>query len=75
MTSKKLIDSCIDDIKTMLRDPNSDLTSEQQQLLKNGIRDLKRLQKAKTLTHEEAFQVVSRIAKVVYEIANNGFRR
>lgn len=66
----KQIDSCIELIKAMLRDTNNEFTSEQRNMLKNGIRELKRLQKATKLTHQELFTVVSRIAEAAFEIVN-----
>jgi hypothetical protein len=72
MTTSKMIDSCIELIKQMLGDPNNEMTSEQRNKLMSGIRELKRLQKAKKLTHKEAFAVVSSIARAAYEVANTG---
>jgi len=72
MNTKKQLDCCIELIKTMLSDPNNDLTPEQRNKLKKGIRDLKRLQKATKLTRRDIFPVVSRIAEAAYEVVNNG---
>lgn len=72
MHTSKHIDCCIDLIKTMLADTNNELTSGQRNQLKKGIRDLKRLQKATKLTHQEAFMVVSRVAEAALEILNTG---
>jgi hypothetical protein len=74
MNTKKQLDCCIELIKTMLSDPNNDLTPEQRSKLKKGIRDLKRLQKAIKLTRRDIFPVVSRIAEAAYEVVNNGQR-
>lgn len=68
MYKKRYIDSSIDQLRKMLGDPNNELSSEQQSKLKKGIRDLKRLQKATRLTHQQVFVVVSKIAETVYEI-------
>ena len=72
MQTSKHIDSCIELIKQMLGDTNYEMTSEQRNTLMKGIRDLKRLRKAKKLTHKEIFAVVSRIAQVADEVANAG---
>ncbi|HMH14164.1 MAG TPA: hypothetical protein VK578_13760 [Edaphobacter sp.] len=72
MNTKKQLDCCIELIKTMLSDPNNDMTPEQRSKLKKGIRDLKRLQKATKLTRRDIFPVVSRIAEAAYEVVNNG---
>jgi hypothetical protein len=69
MNTEKHIDSSINQLRKMLGDPNNELTSEQQRKLKLGIRDLKRLRKA--FTHEEAYEVASRIAEVAREIMKN----
>jgi hypothetical protein len=68
MTTSKRINSCIELIKEMLGDANNELTSGQREELMAGIRDLKRLQKAKKLTHQEVFMVVARIARAAYEV-------
>lgn len=65
---KKPIDSCIDLLKKMLGDPNNELSSEQQRKLKNGIRELKRLQRTTKLTHAQVFAVVSEIAEAASEL-------
>jgi hypothetical protein len=72
MYSKKCIDSNIDWLKKMLADPNNELSSEQQSKLKKGIRDLKRLQREKRLTHPQIFAVVNEIVQTVYEILKSG---
>ena len=72
MYSKKCIDSSIDWLKKMLGDPNNELSSEQQSKLKKGIRDLKRLQREKRLTHQQVFVVVKEIVQIVYEILRSG---
>ena len=68
MNPKKQIDSCIDLLKAMLGDHNSELLPEQRSKLKKGIRDLKRLQGATKLTHQQVFAVVNEIAQVALEI-------
>ena len=72
MYTKKHTDSSIDLLRKMLGDPNNELSSEQQSKLKKGIRDLKRLQRATNLTHQQVFAVVSKIAETVYEILKSG---
>lgn len=72
MHTSKHIDTCIELIKTMLADINNELTSGQRSKLKKGIRDLKRLQKATRLTHQEVFAVVSQIAEAATEVLNAG---
>jgi hypothetical protein len=68
MNTTKHIDSCIGLLKQMLGDSNNELTSEQRSKLKKGIRDLKRLQRTKQLTHRQVFVVVNEIAEVALEI-------
>ena len=72
MNTSKRINSCIDLLKEMLGDANNELTSGQREQLKSGIRDLRRLLKAKKLTHQEVFVVVARIAKAAYEVVEVG---
>lgn len=72
MYPKKYIDTSIDWLKKMLRDPNNELSSEQQSNLKKGIRDLKRLQRETRLTHQQVFVVVNGIVQTVYEILKSG---
>ena len=72
MYAKKYIDSSIEQLRKMLGDPNNELSSEQQSKLKKGIRDLKRLQREKSLTHQQVFVVVSKIVEAVYEILKSG---
>lgn len=72
MYTKKYIDTGIDRLRDMLGDPNNELSSEQQSKLKKGIRDLKRLQREKRLTHQQVFVVVNEIAQTVYEILKSG---
>jgi hypothetical protein len=71
MNTKRQVDCCIELIKAMLSDTNNDLTPEQRTKLESGIQDLKRLQRAKKLTHREIFPVVSRIAEAAYEVLND----
>jgi ABC-type transporter Mla subunit MlaD len=68
MTIKKQIGSCIDQLRKMLGDTNNELSSEQRSNLKKGVQNLKKLQKAKDLTHEDLFNVVSEIAQTALEI-------
>ena len=72
MQTSKYIDSGIEQLKQMLGDSNNEWTSEQRNTLTKGTRALKRLRKAKKLTHKEVFAVVSRIAQALYEVANTG---
>lgn len=72
MNTKKQIDCCIELVKAMLSDTNNELTPEQRSKLDKGIQDLKRLQKAKKLTHGEIFSVVSSIAEAAYDVLDNG---
>jgi hypothetical protein len=69
---KSTIDSCIDHLRKVLEDSNNELSSEQQRKLKKGIRELKRLKRAKKLTHLQVSAVVSEIAKVTFEILMSG---
>ncbi|SEC18612.1 hypothetical protein [Terriglobus roseus] len=70
MKTSKLIESCIELIKQMLGDANNELTSGQREALIEGIRDLKKLQKATRLDHEKVRLVVARIAEAAYEVAH-----
>jgi hypothetical protein len=72
---QKLIDSCIASLKGMLGDTNNELTAEQQRQLNKGIRDLKRLQKAKTLTYARKFAVAKQIADATYDILKSDLSR
>lgn len=72
MNRNKSIDSGIDLLRKMLEDSNNELTSEQQSKLKKGIRDLKRLKRATSLTYSQVSAVVSEIAKVAFEILTSG---
>ena len=72
MTIKKYIDSCIDQLREMLGDPNNELTSEQQSKIEKHIRDLKRLRRAPKLSHREIFPVANQIAETLFEIAMFG---
>ena len=72
MTTSKYLDSGIELIKQMLGDANNEWTSEQRNTLMKGTRELKRLRKAKKLTHQDVSAVVSRIAQALYEVANAG---
>jgi hypothetical protein len=72
MNTTKHIDSSIALLKQMLGDPNNELTSEQQSKLKKGIRDLKRMLRAKNLTHKQVFVVVGEIAEAALEILKSG---
>lgn len=72
MNTTKHIDSSIALLKQMLGDPNNELTSEQQSKFKKGIRDLKRMLRAKNLNHKQVFAVVSEIAKAAFEISKSG---
>jgi hypothetical protein len=71
MNTKKQVDCCIELIKAMLSDTSNDLTPEQRSKLGKGIRDLKRLQRAKRPTHRDIFPAVSRIAEAAYGILND----
>ncbi len=72
MHTSRHIDSCIESMKQMLGDPNNEMTSEQRNTLMQGVRELKRLRRARNFTREHVFTVVSRITEVVYEIVNSG---
>jgi hypothetical protein len=69
---KSTIDSCIDHLRGMLEDSNNELSSEQQRKLKKGITELKRLKRAKKLTHLQVSAVVSEVASVAFEILMSG---
>ena len=68
MNQERPIDSGIDLLRKMLEDPNNELSSEQQSKLQKGIRDLKRLKRAKRLTYSQVYKVVSEIAKAALEV-------
>ena len=68
----KLIESCIEELKSMLGDANNELTSGQREELTACIRELKRLQKATRLTHQEVYLVVARIAKTAHQLVGAG---
>lgn len=72
MTTSKLIESCIELIKQMLGDANNEFTSGQRAELTASIRELKRLMKAKKLTHSEVSLVVSRIVHTAHELVEIG---
>jgi hypothetical protein len=72
MKTSKLIESCIEELKKMLGDENNELSSGQREELMAGIRELKRLQKATRLTHQEVYMVVARIALAAYEVVDTG---
>jgi hypothetical protein len=68
MHTAKHIDSSIQLLKKMLGDKNVELTSEQQSKLTKGIRDLKRLRKAKKLTYEDVNRAMSGIVEAALDI-------
>jgi len=72
MNTSKRIDLCIELLKTMLGDANNELTSGQREALKNGIRNLKRLQKATKLTHQDVLVVVAQITEAAYGLVETG---
>lgn len=72
MTTSKLIESCIELIKQMLGDANNELTSGQRAELTASIRELKRLTKAKKLTHSEVSLVVLQIVHTAHELVEVG---
>ena len=72
MKTSKLVESCIEELKTMLGDENNELSSGQREQLMAGIRELKKLQKATRLTHQEVYMVVARIALAAYEVVDAG---
>ena len=72
MTTSKLIQSCIEELKRMLGDANNELTSGQREELTACIRELKRLHKAKRLTHKEVYSVVARIAYTAHQLVEVG---
>lgn len=72
MTTSKLIESCIEEVKKMLGDANNELTSGQREELKSGIRELKRLQRATKLTYRDVYLVVAHISKAAYEVVDAG---
>jgi hypothetical protein len=72
MNTRKQVDCCIELLKAMLSDTNNDLTPEQRSKLEKGVRDLKRLQRAKLLTRKEIEPVVNSIAEAAYEVVSSG---
>jgi predicted lipase len=65
------INSCIDQLRKMLEDSNSELSSEQQRKLKQGVKELKQLKRAEIISFREVQAIVSRIAADVVEILNS----
>jgi DNA replication initiation complex subunit (GINS family) len=72
MKTSKLIESCIEELKKMLGDANNELTSGQREELTDCIRELKRLQRATRLTHQEVYLVVARIAQAAHQLLEVG---
>lgn len=68
MSTVKVIDSCIEYLKTMLRDQLNELESEQRRALTKELRKLKRLKLKPKVTREEVRRVVSEVAATVAEI-------
>ena len=68
MSTVKAIDSCIEYLKTMLRDQLNELESEQRRALTKELRKLKRLKLKPKVTREEVRRVVSEVAATVAEI-------
>ena len=72
MKTSKLIQSCIEEVKRMLGDANNELTSGQREELTACVRELKRLQKTKRITHQQAYLVVGRIAYTAHQLVEVG---
>lgn len=68
MNYVKTIDSCIEHLKTMLRDQLNELESEQRRALTKELRKLKRLKLKPKLDRDEVCRVVSEVAATVAEI-------
>lgn len=68
MNQVKTIDSCIEYLKTMLRDQLNELESEQRRALAKELRKLKRLKLKPKLDRDEVCRVVSEVAATVAEI-------
>jgi len=68
MNQDKTIDSCIEYLKTILRDQLNELESEQRRALTKELRKLKRLKLRPHLNRDEVRRIVSEVAVTVTEI-------
>ena len=72
MNTSKAIDSCIEEIKSLLGDENNELTSGQREDLTACIHRLKSLRSKKLLKHQEVYIVVAQIVDVVHTLVGLG---
>jgi len=68
MNLNKRLDSCIEQMQVILSDHTNELGQEQQKLIAQNIRVLKKLKKQTRLSHDELYRAVSQIAESVFKM-------